>query len=161
MSRNAKIYLSLLIIIENCVAPPGAHSVASPNIMMQVQTKLFRSENTRDRIVMVARGVLNIAGFHQIFVEVTRLTEHQSACEVLVDLVDATYDLQASQIDDLIGQTSWSHEQKIALVAARSSEHFNQLSVLSACLLKHGFQAAVFYDGNVAIDWLRHRAPLV
>ena len=106
---------------------------------------------------MVARGVLNIAGFHQIFVEVIRLTEPHSDCEILIDLVDATYDLEATQVDDLIGQTSWSQEHKIALVAARRSEHFNQLSVLSACLLKHGFQAAVFYDGNVAIDWLRHR----
>ena len=47
---------------------------------------------------MVARGVLNIAGFHQIFVEVIRLTEPHSDCEILIHLVDATYDLEATQV---------------------------------------------------------------
>ncbi len=126
------------------------------HIMMQIQIQLPASQSKGNPIVMVARGVLNIAGFHQIFVEINRLTELHSEGEVLIDLAEALYELQAAEIDDFIDQSSWSHAHKIALVAARRSEHFNQVSALSACLLKHGFKTAVFYDATVAADWLQH-----
>lgn len=123
--------------------------------MMKIQTPLFRTQS--NQIALVARGVLNIAGFHQILVEIHRLSEFRPECEVVIDLVDATYALQPSEIDDLIRQIPWSRRHQIALIA-RNCDHFNQLSLLSACLLKHGIQTAVFYDANVAVEWLRHRS---
>jgi len=123
--------------------------------MMKLQTPVFRTQS--NQIALVARGVLNIAGFHQILVEIHRLSEFRPECEVVIDLVDATYALQPSEIDDLIGQTPWSRRHQIALIA-RNGDHFNQLSLLSVCLLKHGIQTAVFYDASVAVEWLGRRS---
>ena len=125
--------------------------------MMQIENKFLRAESARNQIALCASGVLNVAGLHQIFVEINRLTEFGSNGDVLLDLGDATYALQVSEIDDFIARTSWPRGHKIAILAARRSEHFNQMSLLSACLLRHGFAVAVFYDANVAIEWLRHR----
>ena len=124
--------------------------------MMEIQIKSLGSQSKENPIVMVARGVLNIAGFHQIVVAINRLTKIHSDGAVLIDLAEARYELQAAEIDELIGKSPWLQGQKIALVAARRSEHFNQVSALSACLLKHGFKTAVFYDATVAADWLQH-----
>jgi hypothetical protein len=126
------------------------------NTMMQIETKMFQSHGDCTQIVMLARGVLNIAGLHQIFAELHRITEHCAKRAALIDLVDSTYELGADELDVFVDETSWRGPHKIALISARAKEHFNRLSILSASLSSRGLQTAVFYDEKVALEWLAH-----
>jgi hypothetical protein len=125
--------------------------------MMQIITKLFRSPGQAVQLVMLARGVLNIAGFHQIVAELCRVAEQTADCGMLIDLVDAFAELDGDKIDACIEQASLSRAHRIAFISPRDKDQFNKLSILSGSFLSHGFQTAVFYDEKIALEWLHYR----
>ena len=158
MSQNVKIYDFRIIIMVRFRARALPESApAQLQAVMQIVTKLFRSQSRAAQLIMLARGILNIAGLHQIVVELSRLTQDIDECEMLIDLADASYELDGDKIDAYIDRAPLSRSHKIALISARSHEKFNTLSVLSDCLLSRGFRTAIFYDEKVALEWLEYR----
>jgi len=106
---------------------------------------------------MITRGVLDIKGFDQIFQEVVTATESLRDCKVVVDLQDAMCNLENADIRAFVDGVQldlWPSTNRVAIVAPREIDQYDQLSMLTSGLSKRGLKIAVFYDSKPAVTWL-------
>jgi hypothetical protein len=121
------------------------------------QIKLFSWLGTGNHVIGITHGPIDTSGFEQIFREVAVTTEPFMGCQVLIDLRDAWYRLDPSDIRLLVNESwpePWPLHNKIALVSPPGTEQHDQLVLLSARLSDRGVRASVFYDVKGAIEWL-------
>jgi hypothetical protein len=124
---------------------------------MDFQIKLFSWPDRGNHLIMITRGVLGIKGFEQIFQEVVTATAPLRDCKVVVDLQDTTYNLERADIQafvDGVQPDLWPSTNKVAIVAPREIDPYDQLLMLTSGLSKHGLKIAVFYDSKPAVTWL-------
>lgn len=127
------------------------------NELMDFQIKLFSWPDRGNHLIMITRGILDIKGFVQIFQEVVTATEPLRDCKVVVDLQDTTCNLAGADIEtfvDGVKPDRWPSTNKVAIVAPREIDQYDQILVLTSGLAKHGLKIAVFYDSNTAVTWL-------
>jgi hypothetical protein len=124
---------------------------------MQIQLKLFRWSEAGNHVVMIVRGQIYTEGFDQIAQEIIRVCHPLANCKVIIDLQDATYRLEAGQIQTLVDgfkPNQWPAAHKIALVSSSEIEQYDRLLILRNALANHGLKVAVFRDPKVATKWL-------
>jgi hypothetical protein len=124
---------------------------------MDFQIKLFSWPDRGNHLIMITRGVLDIKGIDQIFQEVVTATEPLRECKVVVDLQDVTCSLGRADIQafvDGVQPELWPFTNKIAIVAPRGIDQYDQLFILTSGLAKRGLKIAIFYDSKAAVTWL-------
>jgi hypothetical protein len=124
---------------------------------MNYQVKLFHWPERGDHVILIACGFVDIDGFKQMFREVGEITASLSDCKVLIDLVDATYDLDPMDIKALVSAITpdlLPINPKIALVSTPQMQQHNPLMLLAASLSNRGGKVAAFYDSKSAVTWL-------
>jgi hypothetical protein len=124
---------------------------------MDFQIKLFCWLGAGNHVIGITHGPIDLRGFAQIFREVAEVTEPFLGCEVLIDLRDARYSLEPSDIHLLVNESwpdPWPLHNRVAVVSPSGAEQHEQLVMLSACLSDRGVRVSVFYDVKSAIDWL-------
>ena len=96
---------------------------------MNYQVKLFHWPERGDHVILIACGFVDINGFKQMFSKVGEITVSLSDCKVLIDLVDATYDLDPVDIKAFVSAITpdlLPINPKIALVSTpRCSSGFH------------------------------------
>ena len=125
--------------------------------LMDFQIKLFSWPDRGNHLIMITRGVLDIKGIDQIFQEVVTATEPLRDCKVVVDLQDVTCSLGRADIQafvDGVQPELWPFTNKIAIVAPRGIDQYDQLFILTSGLAKRGLKIAIFYDSKAAVTWL-------
>ena len=125
--------------------------------IMDFQIKLFSWPDRGNHLIMITRGVLDIKGFDQIFQEVVTATESLRDCKVVVDLQDAMCNLENADIRAFVDGVQldlWPSTNRVAIVAPREIDQYDQLSMLTSGLSKRGLKIAVFYDSKPAVTWL-------
>ncbi|HTN69837.1 MAG TPA: hypothetical protein VMO00_01980 [Methylomirabilota bacterium] len=106
---------------------------------------------------MITRGLLDVGGFQAIFREIAEKTQSFLSCKVLVDLQDATFKFELSNIDAFINELRldlWPQSNKLALVTGPVNSLYDQLFILSNNLSGQGLKVAVFYNSKDAVIWL-------
>ena len=127
------------------------------NKLMDFQIKLFSWPDRGNHLIMITRGLLDIKGLAQIFQEVVTATEPLGDCKVVVDLQDTTCNLAGVDVQafvDDVHTDGWSATNKVAIVAPREIDQYDQIFVLTSGLAKRGVKIAVFYDSKAAVTWL-------
>jgi hypothetical protein len=125
--------------------------------VMDFQIKLFSWPDRGNHLIMITRGVIDIKGFEQIFREVVTATQPLRDCKILIDLQDTAWNLESADIQAFVDGAQpdlWSSTNKIAIVAPREIDQYDQLFALSSGLGKRGLKIAVFYDSKPAVAWL-------
>jgi hypothetical protein len=125
--------------------------------VMDFQIKLFSWPDRGNHLIMITRGVLDIKGLLQIFQEVAAATEPLEDCKVVVDLQDITCNLAGSDVQAFVDgfqPHSWPATNKVAIVAPREMDQYDQLFLLTSSLAKRGLKIAIFYDSKTAVSWL-------
>src|SRR5262245_31477984 len=72
----------------------------SGRFMMDLQIKLFSGLDRGNHVIIITRGSVDIDGFREIFRNVVNTTRSLLDCRVLIDLQDATYNLETGDIRD-------------------------------------------------------------
>ena len=124
---------------------------------MNYQVKLFHWPERGDHVILIACGFVDINGFKQMFSKVGEITVSLSDCKVLIDLVDATYDLDPMDINTFVSAIApdlLPINPKIALVFTPQMQQHNSLLLLAASLSTCGCKVAAFYDSKSAVTWL-------
>ena len=124
---------------------------------MNYQVKLFHWPERGDHVILIACGFVDIDGFKQMFRKVGEITASLSDCKVLIDLVDATYDLDLMDIKALVSAITpdlLPINPKIALVSTPQMQQRLPLMLLAASLSNRGRKVAAFYDSKPAVTWL-------
>lgn len=124
---------------------------------MEFQLKLFSWPDPGPHIIAMAKGTVDGDGLRQIFRKIAEMTQPLPHGKVLIDLVDAALALESVDIDEFVngaGRDLWAENPRIAMVAAREIERYDQLLKLSAVLSNRGVNAAAFCSLKFAIDWL-------
>jgi hypothetical protein len=132
-------------------------STTYPEENMDFQIKLFSWPDKGDHLIMITRGLLDRAALEQIFQEVATVTRPLRDCKVIIDLQDATCDLNTADIRTFASGLKphrWPATNKVAIVSPRDSEQYNQLLMLACDLAKLSFKIAVFTDSKSAVNWL-------
>jgi hypothetical protein len=125
--------------------------------VMDFQIKLFSWPDRGNHLIMITRGVLDIKGFEQIFREVVTATQSLRDCKVVVDLQDAMCNLERADIQAFVDGAQpdlWPSTVKVAIVAPREIDQYDNLFALTSDLAKRGLKIAVFYDSKPAVTWL-------
>jgi hypothetical protein len=125
--------------------------------VMQIQTKLFSVGGTKNHVVMIARGLLNANGPKQILRELTAVTIRCVDCKVLIDFIDAEYQVKDPEIDQLLCDARPDlllTQCKTALLSSFKRDHHVELSAIGTSLARCGFRVAVFHNSKSAFDWL-------
>jgi len=100
---------------------------------------------------------VDIDGFREIFRNVVNTTRSLLDCRVLIDLQDATYNLEPGDIRDFAENLKpeyWPPTNRVALVSEPDPQDYRQLCVLSAFLSNRAIRNAVFKDTKTAVNWL-------
>ncbi len=124
---------------------------------MNYQVKLFHWPERGDHVILIAGGFVDLNGFKQMFSKVGEITVSLSDCKVLIDLVDATYDLGPVEIEAFVSAITpdlLPINSKIALVSTPQMQQHNPLLLLAASLSNRGCKVAAFYDSKSAVTWL-------
>ena len=124
---------------------------------MNYQVKLYHWPERGDHVILIAGGFVDINGFKQMFSKVGEITVSRSDCKVLIDLVDATYDLDPVDIKAFVSAIApglLPINPKIALVSTPQMQQHNPLLLLAASLSNRGCKVAAFYDSKSAVTWL-------
>jgi hypothetical protein len=124
---------------------------------MDFQIKLFSWPDRGNHLIMITRGVMDIRGLDQIFQEVLTATQSLRDCKVVVDLQDTTCNLERTDIQAFVDGAQpdlWPSTNRVAIVAPREIDQYDQLSMLTSGLSKRGLKIAVFYDSKPAVTWL-------
>lgn len=137
----------------------GLGSIIFPGFeeRMNFQVKLFSWPDRGNHLIMIARGVMDIRGFEQIFEEVLTATQALHDCKVVIDLQDTACNLDSADIQAFVEGVQldlWPSNNKMAMVSPHESEQRDQLSMLTSGLAKRGLKIAVFDDSKRAITWL-------
>ena len=125
--------------------------------VMDFQIKLFSWPDRGNHLIMITRGVLDIKGLEQIFQEVVATTEPLGDCKVVVDLQDTTCNLAEADLQAFVEgfqPDCLPATNKVAIVAPREMDQYDQLSLLTSGLAKRGPKIAIFYDSKTAVSWL-------
>ena len=124
---------------------------------MNYQVKLFHWPERGDHVILIACGFVDINGFKQMFSRVGEITVSLSDCKVLIDLVDATYNLDHMDIKALVSAITpdlLPINPKIALVSTPQMQQRIPLMLLADSLSNRGGKVAAFYDSKSAVTWL-------
>lgn len=124
---------------------------------MDFQVKLFNWPDRGNHLIMIARGVMDIRGFEQIFTEILTETQALHECKVVVDLQDTACNLDSADIQafvDGVQPDLWPSYNKVAIVSPKELEQHDQLATLTSGLAKRGLKVAVFHDSKRAVTWL-------
>lgn len=124
---------------------------------MDFQLKLFSWPDRGNHLIMIARGVMDIKGFEQIFREVLTATQPLDDCKVVIDLQDTACNLESADIQAFVEGVQldlWPSNNKIAIVSPHEPEQHDQLYTLTSGLAKRGLKIAVFDDSKLAVTWL-------
>jgi hypothetical protein len=125
--------------------------------LMDFQIKLFSWPDRGNHLIMITRGIIDIKGFEQIFREVVTATQPLQDCKIVIDLQDTTCNLESADVQafvDGMGPELWPSTNKVAIVAPREIDQYDQLVTLTSGLSKRGLKIAVFYDSKPAVTWL-------
>jgi hypothetical protein len=128
---------------------------------MDFQIKLFSWPDRGNHLIMITRGIIDIKGFEQIFREVVTATQPLQDCKIVIDLQDTTCNLESADVQvfvDGMGAELWLSTNKVAIVAPREIDQYDQLVTLTSGLSKRGLKIAVFYDSKPAVTWLADTA---
>jgi len=124
---------------------------------MKYQIKLFSWADKGNHLIVLARGFMDVDAFRRLFQEITEATRPLIDCKVLADLSDSTYELEAADVNDFVGELpadAWPSGNKVALVSGANLDDYHRLYLLRTALSARGFSAGVFLDSKAAIDWL-------
>jgi len=124
---------------------------------MNYQVKLFHWPERGDHVILIACGFVDIDGFKQMFRKVGEITASLSDSKVLIDLVDATYNLDHMDIKALVSAIIpdlLPINPKIALVSTPQLRQRIPLMLLATSLSNRGGKVATFYDSKSAVTWL-------
>jgi hypothetical protein len=127
------------------------------NKIMDFQIKLFSWPDRGNHLIMITRGVMDIKGFDQIFQELLTATQSLRDCKVVVDLQDAMCNFDSANIQafaDGVQLDQWPSTNRVAVVAPREIDQYDQLLALTNGLAKRGLKIAIFYDSKLAVTWL-------
>jgi|SRR5437899_327143 len=128
---------------------------------MDLEIKFFRwPDSGKDRLTVIARGVIDAEAMKQILSDIAERTQHPFDGEVLIDLRNATYSLKTGTIYAIANELKpnlWPLN-KVALVSARDIEQYDQILLLSSCVLSRDFKVAAFYDLDRALQWLSQKS---
>jgi hypothetical protein len=130
---------------------------ASGRFIMDLQIKLFSGLDRGNHIIIITRGSVDIEGFREIFRNVVNTTRSLLDCKVLIDLQDATYQLEPGDIRafaDNLRPEYWPSTNRVALVSEPDPQDYRQLCVLSTFLSNRDIKNAVFKDTIAAVSWL-------
>jgi hypothetical protein len=121
---------------------------------------LRRPDSEKDRLNVIARGVIDAEALKQILSDIAERTQHPFDGEVLVDLRNGTCSLKTGTIYAIANELKanlWPLENKVAMVSARDIEQYDQILLLSSCVSNRGFKLAAFYDLDRALQWLSQK----
>ena len=124
---------------------------------MDLQIKLFSGLDRGNHVIIITRGSIDIEGFKEIFRHVVNATRALLDCKILIDLQDATYELDPGDIRafaDNLRPEYWPPTNRVALVSESDPHDYRQLCVLSTCLSNRAIRNAVFKDTRTAVSWL-------
>lgn len=124
---------------------------------MDFQIKLFSWPDRGNHLIMITRGVMDIKGFDQIFQELLTATQSLRDCKVVVDLQDAMCNLENANVlafADGVQLDQWPCTNRVAVVAPREIDQYDQLLALTNGLAKRGLKIAIFHDSKLAVTWL-------
>ena len=124
---------------------------------MSYHLKLLKWPETGNHLIAITRGAMAVGAFKDLFAEVMNVTQPLADCKVLIDFEEATYNLEAADIEILVDEFRpelWPENVKIAMVAGPAKTRYEELLMLSTHLTKLGVSISVFFDTNVAINWL-------
>ena len=127
------------------------------NKIMDFQIKLFSWPDRGNHLIMITRGVMDIKGFDQIFQELLTATQSLRDCKVVVDLQDAMCNFENANVQafaDGVQLDQWPSTNRVAVVAPREIDQYDQLLALTNGLAKRGLKIAIFYDSKPAVTWL-------
>jgi len=124
---------------------------------MDFQIKLFSWPDRGNHLILITRGVIDTKAFDQIFQEVYTATQALRDCKVVIDLQDAMCNFENADIQSFVDELQldrWPSTNRVAVVASREIDHYDQLSALTNSLAKRGLKIAVFDDSKLAVTWL-------
>ena len=124
---------------------------------MEFQVKLFNWQDQGNHLIILTRGGMDSGAFKRLFDEIEVATQDLSACKVLVDLSDSTFDLDGPDIQTLVARLPlghWRSHSKIAFVSGPEIADYHRLFFLRTELVARHLVADVFRNPKVAIDWL-------
>ncbi len=124
---------------------------------MDFQIKLFSWPDRGNHLIMITRGVMDIRGFEQMFQEVLTATGSLRSCKVVIDLQDASCNIEEADIQPFVKGVRldlWPSTNKVAIVAPPEIDQYDQLSILTSGLAKRGLKIAMFDDSKPAVTWL-------
>jgi hypothetical protein len=124
---------------------------------MDLQMKLFSGLDKGNYVIIITRGSIDIEGFREIFRNVVNTTRSLVDCKVLIDLQEATYQLEPADIvafAENLRPEFWPPTNKVALVSVSDLQEHRQLCVLSTFLSNRVIKNAVFKDTKTALSWL-------
>jgi hypothetical protein len=124
---------------------------------MDFQLKLFTWPDPGPHLIALTKGTIDTGAFRQIFRAVARTTCPLRQEKILIDLVEATYAPEFTDVDDLIKEAGWDRRAanfRIAIVSACDIEQYNGLLKFSALLSSRGVNVSAFCSLRVAVDWL-------
>src|SRR4030095_58356 len=135
----------------------------SGRFIMDLQIKLFSGLDRGNHVIIITRGAVDIEGFREIFRKVVNTTRSLLDCRVLIDLQDATYNLEPGDIRafaENLRPEYWPNTHRVALVSEPDPQDYSQLCVLSTFLSNRAIRNAVFKDTKTAVSWLAELASL-
>ena len=108
--------------------------------------------------MVIARGLVDLERFEEIFREVSATSKSLLNCKVLIDLADARIRLELPDIAVLnsFGRDLLRPNNQIALVSSTNIDEFDRLSLLSASLCSLDLKVAAFDDAKSAVVWLAY-----
>jgi len=124
---------------------------------MDLQMKLFSGLDKGNYVIIITRGSIDIEGFREIFRNVVNTTRSLVDCKVLIDLQEATYQLEPSDIVAFaqnLRPEFWPPTNRVALVSVPDPQEHRQLCVLSTFLSNRVIKNAVFMDTKTSLSWL-------
>ena len=124
---------------------------------MDLQMKLFSGLDRGNYVIIITRGSVDIDGFREIFRNVVSTTRSLLDCKVLIDLQEATYQLEPADIvafAENLRPEFWPPTNRVALVSVSDPQEHHQLCVLSTFLSNRVIKNAVFQDKKTAFSWL-------
>src|SRR5262245_12532695 len=124
---------------------------------MYLQVKSFRLEHAGRYLFIIARGLMNMGGLKTLFKEIGESTHSFSDCRILVDLVDATINFEAAEVDEFFAALTegpWSDGNAVAFIVSGEFLDLPRLTQLRQHLFRRGLRFSTFSDTKVAVEWL-------
>ncbi len=124
---------------------------------MEFQAKLFNWQDTGNHMIVLVRGAMDERAFPRLFGRIRVQTQNLSECKILVDLSDATCEIDGNRIETVVAELpldTWPERNRLAFVSAPETSSYHRLYFLRMALAGRGIVVGVFRNSLVAIDWL-------